>query len=253
MRSVACLVLAWVVAVTASAKPLDWSSAEGISRLERSKHKVDFFPLVNHFESQKNKVYCGPAAGAIVLNALRLGQETLPKDATTFDAAHEKFLPEGMDARFPKYTQRNFFIEGPGLKTVAQVAGEKINGEADFGFQLKQYKQMLEAHGLDVEAVVVDDKLDGRKVKAALVKNLATKGDFVLVNFSRKTLEQKGSGHISPLGAYDAKSDSFLVLDVNPNTTPWFWVTSDELIAAMRTKDTVENRGFLLVRDGKKK
>lgn len=246
------LLVVLAVSTAAVAKPLDWSSDEGVRRLERSKHKVDFFPLANHFESQINKVYCGPAAGVIVLNALRLGQESIPKDKVTFNERFEEFLPKDMDPRFAKYTQATFFAEGKDLKTPAQVAGEKIEGNADYGFQLKQYERMLAAHGLQAEAVVVDDAMDAKKVKAALVKNLATKGDFVLVNFSRKTLEQKGSGHISPLGAYDAKSDSFLVLDVNPNTSPWFWVTSSELIQAMRTKDTVENRGYLLVSDAKK-
>ena len=39
------------------------------------------------------------------------------------------------------------------------------------------------------------------------------------------------------------------IMDVNPNRAPWVWVSSDELIAAMRTFDTVENRGYLLVSD----
>ena len=47
----------------------------------------------------------------------------------------------------------------------------------------------------------------------------------------------------------DERSDSFLIMDVNPNRAPWVWVRSDELIAAMRTFDTVENRGYLLVSD----
>ena len=48
-------------------------------------------------------------------------------------------------------------------------------------------------------------------------------------------------------GAYDERSDSFLIMDVNSNRAPWVWVRSDDLIAAMRTFDTVENRGYLLV------
>ena len=42
-------------------------------------------------------------------------------------------------------------------------------------------------------------------------------------------------------------ADSFLIMDVNPNRAPWVWVRSGDLIAAMRTFDTVENRGYLLV------
>ena len=36
----------------------------------------------------------------------------------------------------------------------------------------------------------------------------------------------------------------------NPNRAGWVWVKSDDLIAAMRTFDTVENRGYLLVSEG---
>jgi hypothetical protein len=79
------------------------------------------------------------------------------------------------------------------------------------------------------------------------VTNLKTENDYVLVNYARKALGQVGAGHISPLGAYDAKSDSFLILDVNPYKAPWVWVKSKDLIAAMRTFDTVENRGYILV------
>ena len=60
---------------------------------------------------------------------------------------------------------------------------------------------------------------------------------------------QEGGGHISPLGAYDRASDSFLIMDVNPNRAPWVWVKAEALIGAMRTFDTVENRGYLLIRD----
>ena len=50
-----------------------------------------------------------------------------------------------------------------------------------------------------------------------------------------------------PLGAYDETSDSFLIMDVNPNRAPWVWVGAGDLIRAMRTFDTVENRGYLLI------
>ena len=69
----------------------------------------------------------------------------------------------------------------------------------------------------------------------------------MLANYARRILGQKNGGHISPVGADDERSDSFLITDVNPNRAPWVWVRSDDLIAAMRTFDTVENRGCLLV------
>ena len=37
--------------------------------------------------------------------------------------------------------------------------------------------------------------------------------DILVVSYSRKVLQQTGSGHFSPLAAYDATSDSVLILD----------------------------------------
>ena len=96
---------------------------------------------------------------------------------------------------------------------------------------------------------VVDDGADAEDVRREIVANLARRDDYVLVNYARKALGQPGGGHISPLGAYDARTDSFLIMDVNPNRAPWVWVRAADLIAAMRTFDTVENRGYLLVSD----
>ncbi len=75
-------------------------------------------------------------------------------------------------------------------------------------------------------------------------------GDYVIVNYTGALLGQKGGAHISPLAAWDEASDSFLLLDVNPNEgKTWAWVPADALFSAMRTKDAVENRGFLLVKE----
>ena len=73
----------------------------------------------------------------------------------------------------------------------------------------------------------------------------------MIVNYNRSALGQTGGGHISPLGAFDETSDSFLVMDVNPTNHPWVWVPASALFAAMATKDTAENRGYLLVSEGK--
>ncbi|MBY0370418.1 phytochelatin synthase family protein [bacterium] len=249
----AFLFLALIVGSQATADLVDWSSQEGIHRLERSKHKVDFFKLANHFESQRNRLYCGPTTGIILLNAFRLGKEGVAEDETTFEAGYKKYLPKGMSPFFPKYTQNTFFSSAKqGIKSEAAVCGEPPAGkpeEHDFGFQLRQYDDALKAHGLKTTLRIVTDGMDSKTIRAELIQNLKTPGDFVVVNYARSGMGQKGGGHISPLGAYDAQSDSFLVLDVNPNSAPWVWAPADTLISAMRTKDTVENRGYILVQD----
>ena len=232
---------------------VEWTLAESGERLSRSSHKADFFPLSNHFISQDNSIFCGPVSSAIVLNALRLGKRKgLPRDRGSIADDELAWLPAGADPFYGKYTPGNVLNER--TKTRLEVLGKPIliGGEAksDFGLQLRQLAQVLRSHGLRVETRVVDADADTATIRRELAANLARPQDYVLINYSRRMLGQEGGGHISPLGAYDAPSDSFLVMDVNPNRAPWVWVGADALISAMRTFDTVENRGYLLVSEG---
>jgi hypothetical protein len=250
VRLFSLLVAFAVSSLSFSAVLVPWSSSEGVLRLERSKAKADFFRLANHFETQKNRLFCGPASGVIVLNAFRLGNADLPADKATFDTAFLEKLPKDFSPFFPKYTQNNFFNEATeSVKTQAAVCGDTSKGAADFGFQLRQYEKVLQAHGLKTKMVVVDEKVPLKKIRETLSKNMADSTNFAIVNYARKSLDQAGGGHLSPLGAYDKQSDSFLVMDVNPNTASWVWVKTKDLVAAMATKDTVENRGFVEVTD----
>ncbi len=61
----------------------------------------------------------------------------------------------------------------------------------------------------------------------------------MIVNDRREAVGQKGGGHISPLGAYDAASDSFLVLDVNPAAASRVWMPIAPPIMGMRAFDTI--------------
>ena len=232
---------------------VEWASAESGARLSRSSHKADFFPLSNHFISQDNSIFCGPVSSAIVLNALRLGKrDGLPTDRQSIGEDEMDWLPPGADPFYGKYTPGNVLNDR--TKTRLEVLGKPILIEgapkSDFGLQLRQLAQVLRSHGLRVAARVVGADADTAAIRQELAANLARPEDYVLVNYSRRALGQEGGGHISPLGAYDAPSDSFLVMDVNPNRAPWVWVGADALIAAMQTFDTVENRGYLLISEG---
>lgn len=235
-----------------SAAPVlvEWDSARSAERLSRSSHNRDFFPLSNHFVSQNNKIFCGLASSAMVLNALRVGKRGgLPQDDRSIREEERAWLPEGLNPFFGKYTANN--VLGEDTKTRSEVLGKpiEIDGEPrrDMGLQLRQLAQVLRSHRLEVAVRVVGEHAGTDAARREIIANLGRRGDYVLVNYSRKALGQAGGGHISPLGAYDADSDSFLVMDVNPNRAPWVWVDSVALIEAMRTFDTVENRGYLLI------
>lgn len=228
---------------------LAFASDEGIARLSRSAAKSDFAALVNQFEAQLNAAFCGPTSAAIVLNALRSRSPDLPRDHGRLRPDDLRHLPGGSDPIVPRYTQDN--VIAPGAKTRAQVLGEPVTigakQQRDFGYQLRQFDELLRANGLATQLVVVDETRTDAAIRFELVANLARPGDYVIVNYRREAVGQKGGGHISPLGAYDAASDSFLVLDVNPAAAGWMWVPAAMLIKGMRTFDTVENRGYVLV------
>ena len=112
---------------------------------------------------------------------------------------------------------------------------------------IDQLGEILRRHGLNVAVRPVADDTPVAAVRNALAANLERTGDFVIINYSRSALGQPPGGHISPLAAYDRLSDSFLLLDVNPTRAGWVWIPTEMLISAMRTFDTVENRGYLLI------
>jgi hypothetical protein len=227
---------------------------ESAVRLERSRHKADFFRLVNQFEPQVNGGFCGLASGVIVLNALRVDvpSDDKPRDTSSIPPEFAKKIPSRFDPFFARYTQATFMdARFESVKPRAVFFGQPRNpgDKPDPGLQLRELGKILEAHGLDVTVHVVEDPAAEKVEKAEIVLNLKTPGDYVIVNYHRPELGQKGGGHLSPLGAYDRVSDSFLVLDVNANAQHWVWAPAKALFAAMRTRGGVENRGYLLVKE----
>lgn len=229
---------------------LPFASSEGLERLARSTAKSDFAALANQFEAQATIAFCGPATATIVLNALRPQGSAVPHDRSRLHAADARYLPEGLELTVPRHTQES--VIATGKKTRAQVFGEpsEVNGKVlrDGGYQLRQLDELLRAHTLTTRLVIVDTQTAEADIRRDLIDNLKRAGDVVIVNYQRAAVGQAGGGHISPLAAYDAASDSVLVLDVNPSHYPWIWMPMATLIQGMRTRDVVENRGYILVR-----
>ena len=227
-----------------------FASTEGLDRLARTTAKADFAPLSNQFEAQATIAFCGPTTAAIVLTALHPPGLAAPRDRSRLQPADARYLPPGLELTVPRHTQESVIAKG--RKTRAQVFGEPstVDGKVsrDGGYQLRQLDEMLQAHDLVTRLVIVDTLTTEADIRQELIDNLNRAGDIVIVNYQRSAIGQSGGGHISPLAAYDVISDSVLVLDVNPSHYPWVWVPIPTLIQGMRTRDVVENRGYLLVR-----
>lgn len=75
----------------------------------------------------------------------------------------------------------------------------------------------------------------------------ATDLSVLLVNFSRMAFGQTGTGHFSPVAAYNRSCDSALVLDTARFKYPAFWVSAKELWRSCEStdKDTGRSRGVI--------
>ena len=236
---------------------ISWNTEEGMHRLSTSKHKVDFFPLANNFESQTNKIFCGPTSSAIVLNALRVRKAKfeLPIDTSLLSAKDLLYLPLDGGRWTPfyhRYTQNNVIYGSP--KHREFILGKPIIGEdgkkyKDFGLTLLQLSDLLRAHNLDVTHYLGNSAIDNKAVKQSMIDNLKTKDDYIIINYYSPVLNQPGGGHISPLGAYHEPTDSFLIMDVTPNKADWVWVNADVLMQSMNTLDNKKYRGFVMVKE----
>lgn len=185
-------------------------SPAGAQLLSQNAFAPDNADLRRFFESQSRAAYCGVASSVIVLNALH----------------HHATLTQA--TVFPNTSAE--------LRTTFG------------GMTLAQLGDLLRANGADVTLTYAGDSgIDAFRATAR--QNLQTPGDFILVNYERAALGQAESGHISPLAAYDEKSDRLLILDVAAYKYPPVWVATADLWNAMNTIDSSSGRtrGYAVV------
>ena len=203
---------------------VSFDSDEGQALLLGAEAIRDFFPLSSHFTNQVNPAFCGPASISMVLNALDVPRPPSP-------------LTLGLGL----FDQENIF-------TPATEAVKPKESILKGGMTLDQLGGILAAHGVTVDVHHAGD-VDLDAFRDAAVAAIGDGDHYVLVNYLRKAMGQEAGGHISPLAAYDADSDRFLILDVSQYKYPPVWVGSEALFAAMDTVDSEEGktRGYLLV------
>lgn len=200
-------------------------TADGEALLVGAEARRDFFPLSLQFVTQQHQAFCGVASLVMVLNALRVPAP-----------------PSEVLAPFSQFDQANFF----------SPATEAVRPRADLekrGMTLTQLGALAGTFGLAASVHhASDSSLDAFRKEASGA--LADDDDFVIVNYLRKAIGQETGGHISPLAAYDADTDSFLILDVSRYKYPPVWVRADALFAAMNTPDSDNDnrsRGYVIV------
>lgn len=229
-RSVALTGLALAVSASPQTLPLPPSlirldSEAGAQLLVDSQARRAYWPLSIHFVTQKNQAYCGVASSVMVLNALAVKAPPAPgyEPFTTF--TQDNLLNERTEAILP---QQTLIRQGMTLTQLGAI--------------LSSYEITVSVRHAD------DDGLDSFRRLAS--RQLSLPGGHVVVNYLRRSIGQESGGHISPLAAYDAATDRFLILDVSRYKYPPVWVAAAELYAAMNTVDADNagrRRGYVMV------
>ena len=203
----------------------DLNSSQGETFFLESGAIAKYFAIADNFVTQRTQAYCGVASMVMVLNAAGVPAPTSPE-----------YQPYHM------FTQDNVLDE----RTEAVLPHDVLDRQ---GVTLDQLGGLLALHALTIE---VHHAADGGvdSFRAAARDYLAAKDHFVIVNYLRRAIGQQSGGHISPLAAYDAKSDRFLILDVARYKYPPVWVKASDLFDAMNTSDSANDsktRGYVLI------
>ena len=195
----------------------------------------DFFKYQQGWEVQITQAYCGVAASAAVMNSLR-GIITLPQD--------EIYIP------YPWATQREILVHNDCV--TEQVFNGVINdgqnsptGERHiYGLGIDMVGRLLSCHlqpqGFSVQVVHVDPQyMTVDDIRLMVAHALAEPNSRVIMNYDRGGIGQGpfGHGHFSPIGAYHAKKDSFLVMDVAKYKYPPVWISAQRLFDGISTWD----------------
>ena len=176
------------------------------------------------------KQYCAVASSVASLNSLR-GLIDLPQDpvykpfhwATQLDVIHDGCVDHAVhDADVVKYV-------GLGLGLVPGLLNCFLEPQ---GF-------IATGHPIDPSTTTVDD------VRELVQSALEDPDSRVLLNYDRGAISQgpMGHGHWSPIGAYHAVTDTFLIMDVAKYKYPPVFVPTEKLFHGVSTIDSCWEMG----------
>ncbi|MCC5831486.1 MAG: phytochelatin synthase family protein [Chlamydiales bacterium] len=208
----------------AAAELVSLTPGPGVKLLLDSDERSDYWRLVNYFETQITNTHCGVASGVMVLNALKIEKPYV-----------ERF-------KYPLFTQEEgFFTED--VKQIVQLE-QVLKG----GMSMSQLARALETFRLSATPLYATE-FSLADFRQLLETTLVEENSFLIANWYRPAIGQIGSGHFSPIGAYNKKTDQVLILDVSRYKYPPFWVPAEDLYKSMQPLGSKgqRTRGVILV------
>ena len=184
---------------------------------------------MNHFTTQKYQSYCGIASCVTILNAMaELNQYSIINQ----DALLEPYAYISQDSFFNHIQSKKI--------TPAKILCRGIN--------IQDLSWLLNQQNVTTEVKYTQD-IQLSQFEADLNKLQTDNTTFIILNYDRNTLKQKGSGHFSPVGGYNKQTKHVQILDVSRYKAPIVWVPIKHLYAAMKKTDpeSKKSRGYILI------
>lgn len=200
-----------------TAIPLD--SKDGRERLIRALSNdaaIMYVRLTQHSVNQSEPAYCGITTAVICLNALEV------------------------DSVFRWKGGWRYWYEEVLLTTCQCLTHVETNG-----ITMDEFHRIMSCQTVSSTMHRAEDMAES-EFRESVRTSCCSEWTILVVSFARHALGQTGDGHFSPIAAYDADTDSVLVLDVARYKYPYYWVTVADMYAAMRHGDveTGKSRGW---------
>jgi glutathione gamma-glutamylcysteinyltransferase len=221
---------------------IELSSEEGQKRFIRAiKNKIGTEPayalnLLSQFRTQDEPSYCGISTLVMCLNTLMVDP------GQTWKGVWRWWSEELLDCCISLDDAKKQGITLDEFECLAKCQGVDTVKYRPPNLEVQkdssEYRESYDLFHKTIMEILMPPAPTQVKVPGILV-----------VSYDRKTLGQTGSGHFSPIGAWDAQSSSVLILDVARFKYPPHWVTIDALFEAMRKNDNSTSlpRGWVVI------
>ena len=186
-----------------------------------------FFPLIEQLQTQPEPAYCGLTTLVIILNALAVDPRRSWKGPWRW--YEESMLNCCVDLDVAKETGITFST----FACLAKCQGLGVNAVHRSASTVEEFRPV---------------------VRETCSQQNGAPSSFLVISYTRKVLGQTGSGHFSPIGAYDRCSDNVLILDTARFKYGPHWVPLEVVFAALLPEDpdTGKSRGYIVLSfDGK--
>jgi hypothetical protein len=235
------LIILVLMTQSAFAKPKYGPQATVLSHSNeyfRESKAPDFWALMPYYTMQINGKACSVASVSMIVNAARKGMSLTSEDKLV---NQEDLLKKVNDKSWSD-----------------AVDMSKPGGGVALNDLKKKVEESLTAYGLkdsNVEVIHMDDSASSRdRLHKHLIENEKSANDFILANFIQGSFTGDSPiGHISPVGAYDAKRKRVLIIDIDHEWYEPYWVSEETFAEGMATMDKEDGhtRGYLYIKVGK--